>query len=183
MRRQLLAAVLVALVFVPVGRAWTWPATGAVLQPFLFDPAHPYAAGQHRGIDVGGDIGATVLAPATGTVTFAGIVPSSGNTMTIATVDGYAVTLTHLGSITAPGSGARNAGGSAGCAGGGGRSGARSPTRSGDRRTNGYRARPGGRRETDARSSSHIRSCVCDRRAGREPRRAGDVVRRSGERG
>ena len=100
MRRQLLAAVLVALVFVPVGRAWTWPATGAVLQPFLFDPAHPYAAGQHRGIDVGGDLGATVHAPAAGTVTFAGTVPSSGNSVTIATADGYAVTLTHLGSIT-----------------------------------------------------------------------------------
>src|SRR5258705_5596713 len=99
MRRQLLAAVLAALVFVPVGRAWTWPATGAVLQPFLFDPAHPYAAGQHRGIDVGGDPGATVLAPATGTITFAGTVPSSGNSVTIATADGYAVTLTHLGSI------------------------------------------------------------------------------------
>jgi hypothetical protein len=100
MRRQLLAAVLVALVFVPVGRAWTWPATGAVLQPFLFDPAHPYAAGQHRGIDVGGDLGATVHAPAAGNVTFTGTVPSSGNSVTIATADGYAVTLTHLGSIT-----------------------------------------------------------------------------------
>jgi hypothetical protein len=100
MRRQLLAAVLVALVLVPVGRAWTWPATGAVLQPFLFDPAHPYAAGQHRGIDVGGDLGATVHAPAAGNVTFTGTVPSSGNSVTIATADGYAVTLTHLGSIT-----------------------------------------------------------------------------------
>jgi hypothetical protein len=100
MRRQLLAAVLVALVFVPVGRAWTWPATGAVLQPFLFDPAHPYAAGQHRGIDVGGDLGATVHAPAAGNVTFTGTVPSSGSSVTIATADGYAVTLTHLGSIT-----------------------------------------------------------------------------------
>src|SRR4051794_5747471 len=99
MRRQLLAAVLAALLFVPVGRAWTWPATGAVLQPFLFDPAHPYAAGQHRGIDVGADAGATVPAPATGTVTFAGTVPSSGRSVTVTTADGYAVTLTHLGSI------------------------------------------------------------------------------------
>ena len=77
MRRQLLAAVLVALLFAPAGEAWSWPAAGAVLQPFLFDPAHPYAAGQHRGLDVGGEPGATVPAPAAGTVTFAGTVPSS----------------------------------------------------------------------------------------------------------
>jgi hypothetical protein len=99
MRRHLLAAVLAALVFAPVGQAWTWPASGAVLQPFLFDPAHPYAAGQHRGIDIGGEPGATVLAPTAGRVTFAGTVPSSGKSVTITTADGYAVTLTHLGSV------------------------------------------------------------------------------------
>jgi hypothetical protein len=100
MRRQLLAAVLAALLFAPVGEAWTWPVTGAVLQPFVFDPAHPYAAGQHRGLDLGGDPGAAVLAPADGSVTFAGTVPSSGKSVSITTADGYAVTLTHLGSIT-----------------------------------------------------------------------------------
>ena len=100
MRRQLLAAVLAALLFAPVGEAWTWPAGGAVLQPFSFDPAHPYAAGQHRGLDIGSDAGAAVLAPAAGSVTFAGTVPSSGKSVTITTADGYAVTLTHLGSIT-----------------------------------------------------------------------------------
>jgi hypothetical protein len=99
MRRQLLAAVLAALLFAPLGKAWTWPAAGAVLQPFLFDSAHPYASGQHRGLDVGGEPGATVVAPAAGTVTFAGTVPSSGKSVTIGTADGYAVTLTHLGSI------------------------------------------------------------------------------------
>ena len=99
MRRLLLAAVLAALVFAPSGAAWTWPAPGPVLQPFLFDPAHPYAAGQHRGIAIGGDPGATVLAPAAGTITFAGTVPSSGKSVTITTLDRYAVTLTHLGAI------------------------------------------------------------------------------------
>jgi hypothetical protein len=99
MRRQLLAAVLAALVLAPAGAAWTWPATGAVLEPFLFDPAHPYAAGQHRGIAIAGDPAASVLAPAAGTVTYAGTVPSSGKSVTITTPDGYAVTLTHLGSI------------------------------------------------------------------------------------
>jgi hypothetical protein len=100
MRRLLLAAIFAALLLAPAGEAWTWPAAGAVLQPFLFDPAHPYAAGQHRGIAIAGDPGATVLAPAAGTVTFAGTVPSSGKSVTITTADGYAVTLTHLGSIT-----------------------------------------------------------------------------------
>ncbi|MDX6426652.1 MAG: lipoprotein NlpD, partial [Gaiellaceae bacterium] len=100
MRRLLLAAVLAALLFAPAAQAWTWPAAGAVLQSFLFDPAHPYAAGQHRGIAIGGDPGTTVLAPAAGTVTFAGSVPSSGKSVTITTADGYAVTLTHLGSLT-----------------------------------------------------------------------------------
>src|SRR5258707_14954892 len=100
MRRPLLAAVLAALLFAPAGEAWTWPAAGSVLQPFLFDPAHPYAAGQHRGIVIGAEPGATILAPASGSVTFAGTVPSSGQSVTITTADGYAVTLTQLGSIT-----------------------------------------------------------------------------------
>ena len=99
MRRIVVAAVLAALLFVPAAGAWTWPGDGAVLQTFLFDPAHPYAAGQHRGIAIAGDPGSPVRAPAAGTVTFAGSVPGSGMTVTIATADGYAVTLTHLGSI------------------------------------------------------------------------------------
>ena len=100
MRRLLLAAILAALLLAPIAHAWTWPASGPVLQPFLFDPAHPFAAGQHRGIDIGGELGAPVPAPAAGTVTFAGTVPSSGKSVTISTAEGYAVTLTHLGSIT-----------------------------------------------------------------------------------
>ena len=40
----------------PAG-AWTWPADGPVLQPFSFDPEHPKAPGQHRGIDVAGSLG------------------------------------------------------------------------------------------------------------------------------
>jgi hypothetical protein len=71
-----------------------------VLQPFSYDEAHPYLAGQHRGIDIGADAaGAAVVAPATGTVSFAGTVPTNGRSVTIETADGYAVTLTHLGSI------------------------------------------------------------------------------------
>ena len=105
MRRALLPVVLAALLLAPGASAWTWPAGGPVLQPFLFDPSHPYAAGQHRGIDLGGAEGSPVLAPAAGTVSFAGTVPSSGKSVTIETPDGYSVTLTHLGSISV----ARNA--------------------------------------------------------------------------
>ena len=57
MRRVLLVAVLAALLVAPVARAWTWPVGGPVLQPFSFDPAHPYAAGEHRGIDIAADAG------------------------------------------------------------------------------------------------------------------------------
>jgi pyruvate/2-oxoglutarate dehydrogenase complex dihydrolipoamide acyltransferase (E2) component len=71
-----------------------------VLQAFNFDPAHPYAAGQHRGIDIGASaVGDPVTAPESGAVTFAGSVPTSGKSLTIQTPDGYSVTLTHLGSI------------------------------------------------------------------------------------
>src|SRR5438067_6295233 len=99
MRRAVLLAVALSLCAAPAAHAWTWPAGGAVLRPFSFDPAHPYAGGQHRGIDVGGSIGEAVLAPAGGAVTFAGSVPSSGRVVTITTPDGYAVTLVQLGSI------------------------------------------------------------------------------------
>jgi len=99
MRRLFFAAVLAALLLAPIAHAWTWPAPGPVLQPFRFDPEHPFGAGQHRGIDVGGAPDGQVRAPAVGIVTFAGSVPSSGKSVTITTADGYAVTLTHLGSI------------------------------------------------------------------------------------
>ena len=53
-----------------------WPADGPVLRPFQLG-ADPYAAGQHRGIDVGGAAGAPVRRPAAGTVSFAGSVPNT----------------------------------------------------------------------------------------------------------
>ena len=40
-----------------------------------------------------------MVAPAAGMVSFAGTVPTSGESVTIQTADGYSVTLTHLGSI------------------------------------------------------------------------------------
>ena len=103
MRRFLLllslALLAVALVAVAPAAAWTWPTGGPVLLAFSFDPAHPYSAGEHRWIDIGGDPGSAVLAPAAGVVTFAGTVPGNGRSLTILTSDGWSVTLTQLRSV------------------------------------------------------------------------------------
>jgi murein DD-endopeptidase MepM/ murein hydrolase activator NlpD len=49
---------------------WTWPVVGPVIQ--AFDPPDtPYGSG-HRGIDIAAEVGTTIVAPAQGTVTFAG---------------------------------------------------------------------------------------------------------------
>jgi hypothetical protein len=93
----LLLPVLVALqVGVQPALAWAWPVDGPVLRPFVLGE-DPYAGGQHRGVDIAGETGAPVRAPASGAVAFAGTVPSGGKTVTIRTEDGYAVTLLHLG--------------------------------------------------------------------------------------
>src|SRR4051794_5941108 len=98
--RSLAAIGLFFLLWAPCAAAWTWPVEGPVLAPFSYDVAHPYAGGQHRGVDIGSVTGASVAAPAAGTVTFAGSVPSSGKSLTILTGDALSVTLTHLGSVT-----------------------------------------------------------------------------------
>ena len=98
--RRFVVLAVVFLVWTPVAHAWSWPVKGPVLQPFAYDEAHPYASGQHRGIDIGADAtGEPVAAPAAGSVSFAGTVPTSGQSVTIETADGFSVTLTHLGSI------------------------------------------------------------------------------------
>src|SRR2546423_4055263 len=97
---RLLALAAVAALIVPASAfGWPWPVTGPVLVGFSFDPVHPYAAGQHRGIDIGAAAGTPVVAPASGLVSFAGSVPGGGKIVTIQTADGYSVTLVHLGSF------------------------------------------------------------------------------------
>ena len=89
-----------ALVIASSAAAWTWPLGGKVLQPYSLG-SDPYAAGQHRGIDVAGAAGEPVRAPAGGTVSFAGVVPSQGKTVTIQFEGGgFAVSLTHLAEIS-----------------------------------------------------------------------------------
>lgn len=92
------AAGLAALTLGSSAAAWSWPADGEVLRPFSLG-GDAYAAGQHRGVDVAGPDGSPVRAPAAGTVSFAGSLPTYGRGVTILTADGYAVTLVHLGSI------------------------------------------------------------------------------------
>ena len=101
MRRLLVltfAAALTAMTLTAPAVAWTWPADGQVIRAFSLGD-DPYAGGQHRGVDISGEPGSGVRAPAPGTVSFAGTVPGSGRTITIRTEDGYAVTLVGLGSI------------------------------------------------------------------------------------
>ena len=97
-RLAVVSSTLCALLFPGGAQAWTWPIDGPVLRPFVFG-SDPYAAGQHRGIDVGGAVGESVRAPVAGTVSFAGSVPAGGRALTIRTGDGYSVTLLQLGSI------------------------------------------------------------------------------------
>ncbi|MDH4176039.1 MAG: M23 family metallopeptidase, partial [Thermoleophilia bacterium] len=94
----LLGAIAAVLAAPSWAAAWSWPAEGAVLRPFLLGD-DPYAGGQHRGVDVAAADAEPVHAPAAGTVTFAGTVPRHGKTVSILTGDGLSVTLTHLGGI------------------------------------------------------------------------------------
>lgn len=94
----LLPVLLAFQVGVQPALAWTWPVDGPVLRPFKLGD-DPYAGGQHRGIDIGALLGTSVVAPASGTISFAGTVPTSGKSVTIQTPDGYSVTLVQLGTI------------------------------------------------------------------------------------
>ena len=86
MRRILSLLVLLAALRWPPRRRTpgSGPRTGAVLRPFSLGP-DPYAAGQHRGVDIGAAVGTPVLAPAAGTVSFVGSIPGGGRAVTIQT--------------------------------------------------------------------------------------------------
>src|SRR4051794_38057181 len=78
---------------------WTWPIRGPVLTPYR-NGGDPYAAGQHRGIDIGAPVGSRVVAAVGGTVTFAGVVGSSGLTVSERTGDGrFQLSYLHLSTI------------------------------------------------------------------------------------
>ena len=75
---------------------WSWPVRGPVITAYR-NGDDPYAAGQHRGIDISAPVGASVVAAAPGTVVFAGVVGSSGLTVAERTDDGrYELSYLHL---------------------------------------------------------------------------------------
>ena len=83
----------------PAVAAWTWPLAGEVITPYR-NGDDPYAAGQHRGIDIAGPAGAPVVAAVPGLVRFAGTAGSSGRTVSVRSEDGgFDVSYLHLSSI------------------------------------------------------------------------------------
>jgi hypothetical protein len=103
MPRFLLAALVAALTLLasapPALGAWTWPLRGELLTPYS-NGTDPYAAGQHRGIDVAGRVGAPVVAATDGQVRFAGTVGASGLTVGVRTVDGrFDLSYLHLSAV------------------------------------------------------------------------------------
>jgi murein DD-endopeptidase MepM/ murein hydrolase activator NlpD len=99
----LLTAALVAVsgIAPPAAAAgWSWPVDGEVITTYR-NGDDPYAAGQHRGIDIAAPVGTPVRAGVSGQVTFAGRLPDSGNCVTVRTNDGrYLVSYLHLGSLS-----------------------------------------------------------------------------------
>jgi hypothetical protein len=78
---------------------WTWPVRGPVLTPYR-NGGNPYAGGQHRGVDIGAPVGSRVVAAVGGTVTYAGVVGSSGLTVSERTADGrLQLSYLHLSSV------------------------------------------------------------------------------------
>ena len=92
----LTVAVLLALA-PPAHAAWLWPLHGELITSYR-NGDDPYAAGQHRGIDIAGGVGAPVVAAAGGEVRFAGVAGSSGLTVSIRTADGFDTSYLHLSS-------------------------------------------------------------------------------------
>jgi hypothetical protein len=79
---------------------WTWPIRGPVITAYR-NGDDPYAAGQHRGIDIGAPAGAPVVAATDGTVTFAGVVGSAGLVVSERSADGrFDLSYLHLSSAS-----------------------------------------------------------------------------------
>ena len=81
------------------GAEWVWPLRGQVITTYR-NVDDPYAGGQHRGIDIGGPVGARVVAAAGGEVRFAGTAGASGLTLSVRTPDGFDTSYLHLSSFS-----------------------------------------------------------------------------------
>lgn len=80
----------------PRNTAWPWPLIGDVLTAYR-NGDDPYAAGQHRGVDIAAPVGTPARAVVAGTVTFSGKLPDDGNVVTVRTDNAeYLVSYLHL---------------------------------------------------------------------------------------
>ncbi len=98
--RAVIAALLALLALPAPATAagdWTWPVTGDVLTPFR-NGSDPYAAGQHRGIDIAAREGTDVVAAVAGTVRHAGVAGDSGLTVSVR-AGGHDVSYLHLATV------------------------------------------------------------------------------------
>lgn len=102
-RFALIVTVMLAwtLAHAPPGwAAWTWPVRGEVITSYR-NGDDPYAGGQHRGIDIAGDVGSPVVAATAGAIRFAGIAGSLGLTISLRTSDDrYDTSYLHLDSVS-----------------------------------------------------------------------------------
>src|SRR5690606_33786565 len=78
------------------GGAWPWPLSGEVITSYR-NGSDPYAAGQHRGLDIAAPEGAPVLAIVGGRISYSGRLPDGGEAVTITSGDGrWLVSHLHL---------------------------------------------------------------------------------------
>ena len=98
MRRLLVTLTAFLLLSTPAHASWSWPVRGEVITPYR-NGDDPYAAGQHRGIDIAAPVATPVMAAASGDVLFAGTAGSSGLTVSVRTGDGFDTSYLHLSAI------------------------------------------------------------------------------------
>jgi hypothetical protein len=105
MRRIALLAALVAFAAFALpppavaASGWAWPVRGDVVTPYR-NGDDPYAAGQHRGIDVAAPVGTPVESATAGRVVHAGVVGSSGLTVAVLADGHLELSYLHLSTAT-----------------------------------------------------------------------------------
>lgn len=95
----LFSALLLPTALARAAGTWTWPVRGQVITQYR-NGDDPYAAAQHRGVDIAAPVGTPVAAATSGTIQYAGVVGSSGLTVSERTADGrYALSYLHLSAV------------------------------------------------------------------------------------